>query len=84
MAEATQQEGALGELFVECPRGHHVHIAWTDRPVEAGLLLDESEMAAVQRFTYEGGRWPVAPTKCPEPECGVALHGQTIQGRALT
>lgn len=83
MAEATR-EGALGELYVECPRGHHVHVAWTDRAILIGLLLDESEIAAVHRFTYCGGSWqPVAPACCPEPECGVSLHGQGVQGRRL-
>lgn len=81
MAEATK-EGALGELYVECPRGHHVHVAWTDRPILVGVLLDESEMQAVNRFTYcEGPAQTLAPVCCPV--CGVVLHGQPIEGREL-
>lgn len=80
MAESTR-EGARGELFVVCPRGHENHIMWMDRPAEVGTtLLDDSELAALHQWTYEGG--PVAfppPVRCAD--CGVSLVGMSIEGR---
>lgn len=79
MAESTR-EGAHGELFVVCPRGHENHIMWTDRPMGVGVLLDESELAALHGWTYEG-----EPAVYPPPrrcgDCGVALVGMSVEGR---
>jgi hypothetical protein len=85
---ADDRGAALGELYVECPRGHEVHIAYTDRPLTAGALLDPDELAAVHRFTWgdlgvlDVALHPVADVGCPT--CRVKLHGQPVQGRAVS
>ncbi len=74
----TDRDGARGELYVECPRGHEVHVAWVDRPVRANVMLDDDEVAAVRRFVAGAGG---LSARCPD--CDVVLHGAIVQGREL-
>lgn len=85
---ADDRAAALGELYVECPRGHETHIAWLDRRIAAGDVLEPDERAAVHRFTWgdlgvlDVALNPVADVGCQT--CQVKLHGQPVQGRAVS